>query len=161
MTAADDPLRVLIEAASSAIGKSFSVRGCVTPMYHAETRAGDVFLLDDLPGDKNLAVMLVRAFFELKDVVRFVFMDEAWVVERDNITPEEMAFMDEAGLSTHRDRREVVAFLAEDELHSLSAEREIIRGKGRPKLAPLRFLSVFGRSEGRMTNMLKKPTAQQ
>ena len=72
---------------------------------------------------------------EVLDIVAYVFMDEAWILEAKlppNSTAaerEEFAATCRAGLSEHPDRIEALMFSAEDAGGMLMARRVIIRGK--------------------------------
>jgi hypothetical protein len=101
--------------------------------------------------EKDQAVVAVREFFKEHDIVSYVFIDEAWVVQ----------VTDRADLKVaprnHPDRREVVFLVAEDEHGELHGERDIVREQGRPPtLGPLKVIKSphSEHSEGRMTGML-------
>lgn len=155
-------LRDLIEMADNGASKIFDRTGRVLPMYHSIKRDGEHCIFSAPDGDKDTSVYLARAVFELLGVVSYVYINEAWVLERlgvgADIGPSEMRRINREGLSEHPDRIEVLAFLAEDATGRLSAHRQILRPEhGKPKLMPLKFVEV-GKAEGRMVNLLPGAT---
>jgi hypothetical protein len=154
------PLRELIEFASPLVEKIFRAKGEVTPMWHAIQADGTHFFLPAPRTAKDTAATLVRALFELKNVVRCLFISEAWTIE--SRTPSEAAELEAifrcgGGLSEHPMRVEMVMMQAEDaDAGTLMGSRVIIRpAKGRAYLGPLK-IDAMGRSEGRLVGMLPR-----
>jgi hypothetical protein len=155
-------LRKLVEFASEQAAAAFHRSGQVLPMWHAIKRSGDHIVFAPPPGaDKATSVGMARAAFELFDVVRYVFMDEAWILNAigREIGAAEMERINREGLSQHPDRVEVIMFSAEDEAEGmLTAHRLILRPeRGKPKLKPLEIFDLTGvTSEGRMVGLLPR-----
>ena len=106
---------------------------------------------------------MIGALFDLADVVRYVFIDEAWTLKR-MIRPDEEEKIYREGLSKHPERVEVVMIQGEDrDYGQIAAHRNIIRpAKGKPYLGPLQTLGDLPfvphgaavQSEGRMVGLL-------
>lgn len=155
-------LRELIAFAAEQAAKLFRTTGRVLPMYHAIKRDGTNLIFNAPPGGKDVAVAMVRAAFELHDCIRYVFMDEAWVLEPRGreITAAEWEHIRREGLSEHPDRCEVLMISGEDQASGLvSAHRFILRPEhGKAKLGPLQYCDLEGgTSVGRMVGLLPKP----
>jgi len=161
-------LREFVETASANIDKVFRRTGTVRPMWHAVARDGEELICPPPNPDKDIATAMLRALFELRDVVRYIFVDEAWIVEAwgPDATPEQheavrLAMITGATASPHR--KEVVMLCAEDHAEgSLMARRMIIRpASGRPTLGPLEFDPRGGMVQGRFLGLLpRKATLQ-
>jgi hypothetical protein len=151
-------LHKLIEHASQATEKIFNMKGEVLPMWHCINVAGEEFVMPPPSPDKDVAVVLIRVFFELHHIVRYVYIDEAWTVALGNPDTSKLELDDvmKHGVRNHPDRQEVVLFSAEDDTGMLTASRTIIRPKhGRPKLGPLQFMPTEANQlEGRMVGLL-------
>ena len=160
-------LREFIETASHNVEKIFRKTGVIRPMVHCVTRDGEVLVFPSLDGDKDVAALMMRALFELRDVVRYVLIDEAWIVEAlgENATPEKIAAVKKAaitGASASPDRVEVVMFCAEDHAEGqLMGRRQIIRPQGPyakpPYLAPIEIDPEGGMLQGRFVGLLPRP----
>lgn len=139
--------------------KIFRQTGRVLPMYHAIKRDGHHIVGPMPDANKDTAVAIVRALFELQDVVRYVFIDEAWTVCAKSEEADALRNMTEnQGLASHPDRIEILMFHAEDENEGVTmGMRDIIRGKGKTKLGPLK-LERPNNMEGRMAGMLPRRT---
>lgn len=153
-------LRTLIEHASRWAEQAFARDGVIKPMWHAVKANGDHMALEAPDTNKDMAAALVRAAFELNQVVRCLFIDEAWTaVGQDELR----AWINEHGnIHDYPGRVEVVAFMGEDaEQGMLAAHRRIIRGKGKPTLGPLTFEDFsHGTSSGRLIGMLPRREAR-
>lgn len=157
-------LRKMLNYASGFCGKRFAEKGEIAPMWHAITSAGET-IIEPHPTylGKNMAAAMIRVFFDMRDVVRYVYVGEAWTLKR-MIKPEEQEEIFRKGLSVHPDRVEVVQIQGEDqEYGQIIASREIIRPKrGKPHLGPLEMVNdlpfiprgAVVQSEGRMVGML-------
>jgi hypothetical protein len=153
-------LREMIAIASDACDVAFRKTGMVTPLWFAISASGEQFDVEP-PSflDKDTCVALVRAFFCVKDVVRYIFVDEAWTIERTINDKAELDLIYRHGVASHPDRVEVVVIQGEDrDCGQLVAHRRIMRPANRqPYLAPLKMmidLRAGGQSEGRMVGML-------
>jgi hypothetical protein len=156
-------LREMIELASKASELSFKQTGMVAPTWYAIAAGGDLFELPPPHPNKDLALVMVRAFFEIRDVVRYVFVDEAWTILR-RVDDSELASIVDQGVAAHPDRVEVVAIMGEDrDAGLLAAHRRIMRPSGkRPYLAPLEMVvdlphvpeGATFQSSGRMVGLL-------
>jgi hypothetical protein len=154
-------LREMIEIASDAAEKLFQTRGVIMPMYHCVTADHVHFVAPAPHKDKDIGVAMMRLMFKVKHVVRYVFIDEAWIVDQSHTDAAEGAKLEayaaRHGLANHPDRREIVMFLAEDLAGRLSAHRFILRPEhGKPTLAPLKFISGAAEAHGRMVGLLQQ-----
>ena len=151
-------LRQMIEAASSAVEKLFKIRGVIRPMYDCMTADGVRFVTPAPHEDKDAAVAMMRALFVIKNVVRYVFIDEAWMLDQKGDAAEGArleAWAAKYGVASHPDRREIVMFIAEDLAGRLSAHRFILRPEhGKPRLSPLKFIPAETLAHGRMVGLL-------
>ncbi|WP_338822091.1 hypothetical protein WDM22_38390 [Bradyrhizobium septentrionale] len=133
-------------------------------MWHAVTSEGET-IIEQHPGylGKDVAMVLIRAFFDAKDVVRCVYIGEAWTL-KEMIKPEEADAIIRDGLENHPDRVEVVQLQGEDhECGQIMGQRKIIRPEsGRPYLGPLQMIidlpfmpaGAHVQSDGRMVGIL-------
>lgn len=159
----EQQLRELVAFASDFCERMFSAKGQIHPMWHAVTSSGEQFIETPMFADKDLAVAMMRALFDLKDVVRDVFIDEAWTVTR-LLTEEEYETVQRTGLANFPGRAEIVMIQGEDrDAGQLIAHRDIIRPpKGKPYLGPLQTADDLGliphgarvQSGGRMVGLL-------
>ncbi len=153
------PLAKLIKTASDSVEKIFHDTGVIYPMYHSITTKGEhsVFPAPTEFRDKDLSVAMVKALFAITDVERFVYFDEAWILEsKENI---DLDKINREGLKNHPDRREAVIFSAEARNgEMLTAKRFILRPEvGKAKLSPLKIDDMAGvESSGRMVGMLRR-----
>jgi len=151
-------LKTLIEFASTQAGRIFDSSGMLLPMYHAvcEDRSHRIILQPD--GTKDEAVEIVKAAFAMLRVDRYCFMNEAWLLVGD---PDQidLARIERQGLEWHPDRREVVAFMAENRRgERLTGARYILRPEhGKPTLSPLKLDNMENlTTEGRMVGLLQR-----
>jgi hypothetical protein len=157
-------LRQMLDYASWFCERHFAQKGEIAPMWHCVTSSGEQFI-EPHPAvpNKDLAVALVRAMFDVRDVVRYVYMGEAWTLSR-MIQPEEQELIFRRGLANHPDRVEIVQLQGEDQDYGqMIGQRKIIRpAKGNPYLGPLEMVNELPhiphgahiQSEGRMVGML-------
>ena len=132
-------LRDMLALASDFCELRFARNGEVEPTWHALTAAGESFIERALPDfDGPDALATVHALFDLRDVVRYVFMYEAWTLAR-LLPANEMDRISRSGLANHPERVEVVTLQGEDRAcGQIVAHRRIIRPAGRkPYLGPL------------------------
>jgi hypothetical protein len=152
-------LKSMIEFASVQAEKLFRKDGVLYPLYHAITATGDILILNPPPGDKDMSVALVKAWMEIERIDRYVFIDEAWIVDdRRNQLGLDLDEVRRTGVRNHPDRREIVMFSAENRRgEQLTAKRFILRPEiGNAKLAPLDIDKPYEHSEGRMVGLLKR-----
>jgi len=160
----ENELRRMLDCASDFCERHFAKKGEIAPMWHAVCSDGQT-IIEPHPTylGKDMAAAMIRSFFDLRDVIRYVYIGEAWTLNR-MIRPEEQEEIFRKGLSEHPDRVEVVQIQGEDhEYGQIIASREIIRPEhGRPYLGPLLMVSDLPhvprgatiQSEGRMVGML-------
>ena len=157
MSAAE--LRTIIEAASEAMTKWFDAKHKIRAMWHAINRDGEHFVVPMFDADKDTAAATMRAVFKEKDVIRFVFIDEAWTVTESSPKDmhELMAYFEKHGtLEHHPSRVEIVIFQGEDaDSGMMCAHRKIIRAPNtRPRLGPLEWDDDIQETSGRFVGML-------
>lgn len=155
-------LKDLIEFASANTEKIFRATGVMVPMWHAVTKDGEVMVLTapDFCDNKDMGVGMIKAAFELHDVDHYVFISEAWVLDAKTAPDAEINRIAREGLANHPDRREAIAFAAENrDGEMLTARRYILRPEhGKAKLAPLIIddMSTISESSGRMVGLLRR-----
>jgi hypothetical protein len=155
-------LREMVDGASDWALKCFKQEGAVAQVWFAVTAGGDRFAVPSpVPGNPDLSVIMIRALFELRDVVRYVFVSEAWTVLTSDLGDVEKARR--FGARSHPDRVEVVALSGEDqESRQLTARRRIIRPqKAKAYLGPLEWDEPWDQSEGRVVGLLPIKGAMQ
>jgi hypothetical protein len=130
-------LRDMIASASDFCQQHFARRGAIAPQWHAVTASGDILSEPHPPLEKDAAVMLIRLLFEFMDVVRYVYISEAWSLMKFGWTEADRELLERDGISKHPDRIEVVQMQGEDrEYGQLVAFHEIIRPRrGKPSRA--------------------------
>jgi hypothetical protein len=121
--------------------------------------SGDHAIVSQPHHDKDTAVKLVKGAFKANDVVRYCFIAEAWMVDtRGSRIDVDMEHIKREGVSRHPDRREIVAFSAENkEGQMLTGRCYILRPEHGPaKLSPLVVDDMTGvQSKGRMVGLLQ------
>jgi len=145
-------LKQLITIASRQMEKQFAKKGVVRPMWHAVAADGQEFVFLSPCEDKDQCVAMVHAFCDLRDIVRILFIAEAWTAT--DLKPGELERANEHGVETLPQREEVLMFAGEDKDGNVVAKRTIIRSKGNGKratLGPLEFVEGF---EGRLANLI-------
>ena len=160
-------LKQLIKSASEHAEAIFQNTGEFLPMWHAVTANREaIFLMcPEFLEDKDIGVALIRKAFELNDVERYVFISEAWLIDttKDNYDEARIRRALREGLEHDPDRREVIAFSAENrDGEAQTARRYILRPEhGKPTLAPLMLdeMSRITESSGRMVGLLNKRKA--
>jgi len=161
-------LHEFITGCSDAAAKVFHLRGHLSPMWHAVTRAGEHLMTPSPSDDKDTAVALMRAMFELSDVVRYVFIDEAWQVEVARRPGEDVDALTArsrklgGSLKDHPDRVEIVVLNGEDEIAGICVARRVIHRPphGKAYLGPLEIATPAS-SEGRMVGLLPQRGTRQ
>lgn len=156
-------LEQFVREAARRTEKVFHERGVIMPMWHAITRDGEALVFGAPSPDKATGIAMARALFELRDVIRYCFIDEAWIVAAiDNPTLEQLEAVRDAiitGAEASPARQEVIAFWAEDHAEGQAmARRHIIRRPNAPpSLGPLIYDGGRGEYEGQMTGLLPRP----
>jgi transcriptional regulator with XRE-family HTH domain len=161
-------LQEFVTGCSEAAANVFQLRGHISPMWHCVTRAGEHMITPSPSDNKDTAVALLRAAFELHDVVRYVFIDEAWQVNVTGRLGEDAEALSARGrklggtLQDHPERVEVLLLAGEDETAGMcTARRVIIRPPhGKAYLGPLE-IDTPGFSEGRMIGLLPQRGTRQ
>jgi len=145
-------LRELLDGASDMAADVFYEVGEIEPTWIAENVDGLVMVLrtpfTDADISKDIVVRSMRKLFKERNVVRYVFVSEAWIVEfKDH--------MDAGRPSQHPDRREIIMLRGEDiNGDVIGATRYILRPEvGKPKLTELKIDE--GEFSGRFTGMFK------
>jgi hypothetical protein len=151
--------RELISVASDLAEEVFRRNGAMSPMYHVIHPDGRQEIIQAPPLDKDTSVALMRAYFKIADIKRYVMIDECWRLDLRGTSKEEaeaaLAFCNEHGVCMHPKRVEALAFMAEDALGQLNAYRLIKRpSNGKPRLGPLMFDPEGRNYEGRMVGLL-------
>jgi hypothetical protein len=157
-------LKEMIEYASANAELIFRRSGEFLPMWHATTADGEqlVLMSPDFLEDKDTGIAIVKRAFAEEDVVAYVFISEAWMLDasKDHYDEARLRAAMRAGLEHNPDRREVLAFAAENSDGELqTARRYILRPENsKPTLAPLMLddMTHVTKSEGRMVGLLKK-----
>jgi hypothetical protein len=164
----EQELRELLHHASGFAEKMIARKGELSPMWHAIRANGEQFIEPHPMMEKDMANALIRAQFDLLDVVRYIYMGEAWTLVRQAGLPSsaaELASIKSDGISKHPDRVEVVMIQGEDkDAGQFMALREIIRTGNKVKLGPLEIThwpGDGGSSEGRMVGMLPQRGTKQ
>jgi hypothetical protein len=154
----EDQLRGMVHHASHFCQRCFALRGEIAPMWHYVTSSGEQFLELQPPGNKDVAMAMIRVLFDLHDAVRYVYMGEAWTLTRIN---EPIELDRHGGIAEHPDRIEIVQLQGEDATcGTMIAQHRIIRPANcKPHLAPLEIIvdpsNTRGLgSEGRMVGVL-------
>jgi hypothetical protein len=80
-------LRNMIDKASRGCEKLFASKSEIAPMWHAITAKGESLIQPNpVMFDKDTAIILIRLRFKLMDIVRYVYIGEAWTLERAGST---------------------------------------------------------------------------
>lgn len=155
-------LKELIAFASVQAEKIFRKTGVISPMYHTIKANGDTLIVTPpMDVSKDMAVALIKALFVLENIDRYVFIDEAWILD-DRKGPRPDRDYDKIareGLEHHPDRREIIMFAAKDRRGGIqTASRFILRPEhGKASLAPLVMDDLdYAESEGRMVGLLSR-----
>jgi hypothetical protein len=108
----NNPLVELIEGASSAAEPTFMKTGRFPPTWLMVTAEGQQIFSGPLSNHKDFGVALIKALMLFHKVVRYVFVDEAWILDRRDgtIEPGELARINRDGLADHPERQEILMF---------------------------------------------------
>lgn len=151
-------LREMITSASQTCEETFAEEHEIKPMFHAFTADGNYIVLSPPFEDKDLDMAMIREMFKIQDVVRYVFMVEAWTLSR-TLSIDEAEETGKRSICDHPERVEIVMIQAEDhEAGEIGAIRPIIRPVNTdPYLGPLEIVMEPGKGEirkGRMVGLL-------
>jgi hypothetical protein len=152
-------LKLALEIVSEASENILKAKERITPTYFIGTTDADgkksMCVLPAPHASKAVNVEFLKQILALLDADYYVFVDEAWEVETHGKTEEEMKAAGAPRPSEHPDRIEVIMLIAEDNEQTLLARRKILRGKGKPKLGPLRWISdEYGKNRGALGGQL-------
>lgn len=152
-------LRQFLEHVAKRAEAVFKKQGNVTPMYHAVDAEGTSYLLAGPRGTKDEAVAQVRAFLKSCNAVRVAFMDEAWLLDSETTSCDDIDRLWQAGkaVSSHPDRIEAIMIRVEDATEgAMMGTLNIIRHGNRAVLGKLK-IQHFDSAEGRMVGLLPTP----
>jgi hypothetical protein len=155
-------LRDMIDFASDFCAEKFERTGEIATMWHAVKANGEQMVGAPESQNKDVEAARMRSIFEREDVVRYVFIGEAWILQTLSHDEAEKACRE--GLSQHPDRIEVVMICGEDrDCGEIMAHRKIVRpADGKPPyLDPLEVHERSAYSKGRLVGMLSRRSTQQ
>jgi hypothetical protein len=152
-------LKNLIEISSRLCGDLFKVKNEILPMWDAFTKDGRRLLFTTDMTNKDMTASAIRKVFNEEQVIRYVFITEAWMAYIDKGDERDISksAMERGGVAKHPDRIEVLTFMAEDYNDGMAqAHRRIIREEGTVRLGPLEWVDTSHGSSGRFVGMLPK-----
>jgi hypothetical protein len=139
--------------------------GEVIPRWVARNDKGESFVIATPwsgEEDKNKVVQFLRLFFMAHDITSYTFSAEAWMVKLEGKhmdAQSAQAAMDGLTPSQHPDRIEVINVVGADQHGEMLARVEIIRKGDDISFGPVEGMGEGQhRVEGRMTNLLPKPS---
>lgn len=139
LAVSDKQLHHMLACASEFCELCFAKAGAIEPTWHAVTSKGENFV-EPARADFDTAesLSLIHVLFELRDVVRYMFIHQAWTLAH-TVPAAEMDRISRQGLAEHPDRLEVVMLQGEDrDCGQIVAQRRVIRPAHRqPYLGPL------------------------
>jgi hypothetical protein len=155
-------MKSMIEFASAQAEKLFRKDGVIYPIYHCIKKDGETLIVPPLHDSKDVAVAMMKALFVIEKIDRYVFIDEAWMLDAaaSGVEGIDLERVRREGVKDHPDRREIVMFSAENRRgEMLTGRRFILRPEhGKPTLSPLHIDPPYDHSEGRMVGLLPKET---
>jgi hypothetical protein len=158
-------LKDMIEKASVVAERAFKAFGKIAGLYHMVTAGGEQILAaKPFPNNKDLSAAAMRLAMREKNVVRYCYFDEGWLlrVAGPKLTEEQMMRFAAKGLADEPGRQEIIMFTAEDCERQVTARRVINRSaNGKATLGPLIVDEPCSISEGRMIGMLQPPGKMQ
>jgi len=150
-------LEEIFEHGQQAAQVLFAAQGEVHPMWLAQTTTGEILpIIAPMHEreDKDSLVDGIRAIFKQKDVIRYVSLLEAWMLEMKN-QPLPASVRLGAPISQHPERREIIAIAAEDKTDMLTGMFYILRPEhGKAQLSPFKRMEKSTRHEGRFVGLL-------
>jgi hypothetical protein len=163
-TLSEKQLRDMLVYASNFCERRFARDGAIEPMWHAVTASGESFIERAMRNfDKPKALKEIHALFDLRDVIRYVFMYQAWTLPR-HVKPDEIDDVSRRGLAAHPERIEVLVLQGEDRAcGQIVAHRRINRPDDlKPWLGPFETMEEVMRLprgaamqfQGRMVGLL-------
>lgn len=155
----DGKLRALIETTSRVVELCFAEFGTVAPTWFIIETDGNKLTIPGPSDDKETAVAMMRALFELMPTQRYCHVVEAWIVSGKD-APELDHRATARDVRRHPARREIIMFSGEDANGcSLVAMRAIDRTqRKRAQLGPLTFAN---RGSTRFMSLLPRATMLQ
>jgi hypothetical protein len=155
-----DELRTLIEIASAIAERAFQhTGGRIIPMWHAVAADGKIQILPaphDL--DQFDITQSLRDHFAENNIVRYVFISEAWSLRTDDVAEYNKWRREYRSLKDHPKRKEIMTFFAEDLTMAMIAERAIIRpSREPPRLGKLCFEDIETLKGYTMMDILPRP----
>ena len=162
MSASFKTLEDLIKHGAEFAADCFKSVGRLEPMWICQTKAGDLMIVGgDMPShignDRNKLATILKAAFHAHGVVRYVFMTEAWALDCEGKSREDLPSSIKAGASieSHPDRREVISLVAEEKGRHLMGTMYILRPEHGP--AKLSKFELFDgdKIEGRFSGLLQ------
>jgi hypothetical protein len=161
MTDDHKELRAMIERASENVGRMFADTGRILPMWHCVGFDGREYISPMPEGSKDVSNAIMRAFLDIHAIVRYVFIDEAWIVASPDDGSLRKALDRYESLEHHPDREEKVIFAGEDRHGHLMAHRAIIRPpRGKARLGSLELFAgdiIKGRLVHMLPERIRKP----
>ena len=155
-------LEELIRHGAEFAADCFKQTGHLEPMWICETHSGDLMIVGgDMPShignDRNKLAAMLKAAFRAHGVVRYVFMTEAWALDCEGQSREDLPASIRAGASieSHPDRREVISLTGEEKGRHLMGTMYILRPERGP--AKLTKFELFDgdKIEGRFSGLLQ------
>lgn len=140
--------------------KVFKDRGELTPMWIAQTKTGEILPICAPMTDKDVLVKAIKKLFKDRDVVRYVFMVEAWTLAaHDGDKDRKMRdYAARHSLADHPGRRECIMVSGEDAHNQIVGMMFILRPEhGKPTVSPFNMTITTkqgGHVEGRMAGLL-------
>jgi hypothetical protein len=149
-------LRRLIELVSACAEAAFRKHHELAPLWHCIDRDGAMHVVAAPDESKNTAAILMRAFMQVHDIIRYCYAAEAWTVTGERDLDRYLARGGK--VEHHPNRQEIITFSAEDESGQMTAHRLILRRIGKdPRLGPLVVNDMQGwSSEGLLVGMLPR-----
>lgn len=139
---------------------AFQETGELQPMWLLQNADGmiqPVMTPFDTPDGKDKAARAIRTAIKAHGAIRYGFMSEAWMV---TIKKEDPEFPDAHNIqpSTHRDRREIIKLLVEDDQGGhVFGHFYILRPEtGKPSLSPLKLNNEYDNVGGRFSGLFQK-----
>lgn len=136
----------------------FDMQGEIHPMWIVETKNNEIvpIMVPMIDGHKDEVSLAIKKALKKLKAVRYVSMVEAWMLDiaKDKKVPE--SIRKGGSVSSHPDRREIVAINAEDKTEgSMSGMFYILRPEiGKPRLSNFKENPRSTQEEGRFVGLL-------
>jgi len=149
-------LEEFVKEVDSVVMVIFHQTGEILPMWHTVHANGEIKILPN-PSviSKSLVSKIMRKWFAINEVVRYVYVNEEWsVMAKTEDVSSVKDHCETQSLEFHPDRVEILMYSAEDDSGQVTASRQIIREDGKlPALGELEITRASV-SEGRFVGML-------